>query len=119
MLFEILAVLILTFFASLGMIEASRWLLRQSTKCRMKKRVFYIAEAGSVPENILEDSVRAAFSETETLRGEIILDCRGASPEAKEICRRLCERFYCSAAENEKELKSLLLFGLHGDEKDI
>ena len=52
MLFEILAVLILTFFASLGMIEASRWLLRQSTKCRMKKRVFYIAEAGSVPENI-------------------------------------------------------------------
>ena len=76
MLFEILAVLILTFFASLGMIEASQWLLRQSTKCRMKKRVFYIAEAGSVPENILEDSVRAAFSEAETLRGEIILETR-------------------------------------------
>lgn len=119
MLLEILAVLILTFFASLGMIEASQWLLRQSTKCRMKKQVFCIAVANSVEENILEDSVRAALSEAEALRGEVILDCRGASSEAKEICRNLCRRFRCSAAENEKELESLLLFGLHGGEKDI
>ena len=40
MLLEILAVLIVTFFASLGMIEASQWLLRQSIKCNMKKCVF-------------------------------------------------------------------------------
>ena len=35
MLLEILAVLIVTFFASLGMIEASQWLLRQSIKCNI------------------------------------------------------------------------------------
>lgn len=119
MLFEILAVLILTFFASLGMIDASRWLLRQGTKCPAKKRVLFVLDAASVAEDFLEDSARAALSEADPFRGEVILDCREASAEGKEICRSLSRRFYCSSAENEKELESLLLFGLQDGEKDI
>ncbi len=108
MLFEILAVLIVTFFASLGMIEASQWLLRRSTKCNMKKCVLFITDVSSVDADSIEDSVRAALSEADSVHGEMILDCRGASAEAKEICRNLCRRFYCTAAEGEAELENIL-----------
>ena len=128
MLLEILAVLIVTFFASLGMIEASQWLLRQSIKCNMKKCVFFIADVSSVNEETLEESVRAALAEADPVSGkvilddipsEVILDCRAASAEAKRICFNLCRRFYCTAAENEKELETALMLGLQNEEKDI
>ena len=119
MLLEILAVLIVTFFASLGMIEASQWLLRQSIKCNMKKCVFFIADVSSVNEETLEESVRAALAEADPVSGKVILDCRAASAEAKRICFNLCRRFYCTTAENEKELETALMLGLQNEEKDI
>ena len=57
MFFEIIAVLAVTFFASLGMIEASQWLINQSVKCRMKKNVIFIADAASVSADGLEEAV--------------------------------------------------------------
>ena len=73
----------------------------------------------SVNEETLEESVRAALAEADPVSGKVILDCRAASAEAKRICFNLCRRFYCTAAENEKELEIALMLGLQNEEKDI
>lgn len=119
MFFEIIAVLAVTFFASLGMIEASQWLINQSVKCRMKKNVIFIADAASVSADGLEEAVRTALSEADPIHGRVILDCRKTDSEAREICRNLCLRFNCTAAESEKDLFTEVFGGLQIDKKDI
>lgn len=119
MLFDIIAMLIITFFASLGMIEASNWLLRHSADPKAKKIVLFVVDASSVASDKTEDALRHAFAEAEPVGGKVILDCRNADDEAKKICFALCRRFNCNFAENEKELESLLSVYLHSGEKDI
>ena len=50
MFFDALAVLVITFFASLGMVEAAEWLLKNPLRRKIKHKVFVVAKIGSVPE---------------------------------------------------------------------
>lgn len=119
MLFDVFAVLIITFFASLGMIEASNWLLRRSVKSKAKRTVIFAVDVSSVAAEEVEEALRCTFAEAEPLSGKIILDCSSADGEAKEICLSLCRRFNCNFAENKKEIESLVSVYLHNDRKDI
>lgn len=85
----------------------------------MKKTVIFVADAASVSADGLEEAVRAALNEADPVHGKVILDCRKAGGEAKAICRNLCLRFNCTAAENEKDLFAEVFGGLQIDEKDI
>ncbi len=115
MFFDILAVLLLTFFAALGMVEGADWLLKHAFRKNISKKVFAVAKVSSVPENDLEDAVRCLLAETDGMNRELILDCRGASDAAKEIALNLEKRFGCEAVFCEKELLSFIYSGLHKD----
>lgn len=119
MLFDIAAVLLLTFFAALGMVEGADWLLKHAFRKNISKKVYAVADVSSVPENDLEDAVRCLLAETDGMSRDLILDCRGASGMANEISLNLEKRFDCIAVFDEKELLSFIYSGLHKDEKTL
>lgn len=119
MFFDSLAVLLLTFFASLGMVEAAEWLLRNPFRKDIKKRIFVVAKVDSVPEEDIEPALRTLLSETEGTLRRVFLDCSGASGDAVTICRNLERRFDCETVFSEAELFSLTEKYLHGDEKTV
>ncbi len=113
MFFDIIAVLLLTFFAALGMIEGADWLLKHTFRKNISKKIFAVADVSSISENDLEDAIRCLLAETDGMHRKMILDCRGASETAIEIARNLEKRFDCIAIDNEKELLSFISSGLH------
>lgn len=119
MFFETLAVLVVTFFASVGMIEFSEWLLKNPLKKRMKYRAFIIIKANSVPEEEIEPALRSVFTETGNIKTDVFLDCEGLSEEALAICENLERRFECSLFRGEDEVLRLIREGLHTDKKTL
>ena len=104
MFFDALAVLVITFFASLGMVEAAEWLLKNPLRKKIKHKVFVVAKISSTAEEEIEPALRSVLAETDGLHREVFLDCEGISEEALRICERLERRFDCSLFRGEEEL---------------
>ncbi len=119
MFFDALAVLVITFFASLGMVEAAEWLLKNPLRKKIKHKIFVVAKVSSTPEEDIEPALRSVFAETDGLHREVFLDCEGVSDEVLEICKRLERRFDCSLFRGEEELISLFREGLQEDKKTL
>ena len=119
MFFDALAVLVITFFASLGMVEAAEWLLKNPLRKRIKHKTFVVVKISSVPEEDIEPAVRSVLTETNGLHREVFLDCEDASEEAVSICERLERRFDCSLFRGSEELFSLFREGLQEGEKTL
>ena len=119
MFFDALAVLIVTFFASIGMVETAEWLLKNPLRKKIKHKVFVVAKVASAPEEDIEPAVRSVLAETDGLHREIFLDCEGISEEALRICERLERRFDCSLFCENEELVSMFREGLQEDEKTL
>ncbi len=119
MFFDALAVLIITFFASLGMVEAAEWLLKNPLRKKIEHKVFVVAKIGSAPEEDIEPALRSVLAETDGLKREVFLDCEEISEKAMLICERLERRFDCSLFRGEEELVSLFREGLHEGEKTL
>lgn len=119
MFFDSLAVLLLTFFASWGMVEAAEWLLKNPFRKNIKQKVFAVAKVNSVPEEDIEPALRTLLSETEGLHRKVFLDCSSASEDAVIICRNLEKRFECEVFFDEKELVSKIEDYLHSREKTL
>jgi hypothetical protein len=115
MFFDALAVLVITFFASLGMVEAAEWLLKNPLRKRIKHKTFVVAKISSVPEEDIEPAVRSVLTETNGLHREVFLDCGGISEDALSICEKIERRFDCSLFRGEEELISMFREGLHKD----
>ena len=115
MFFDAVAVLIITFFAALGMADLSDWLLKNPLKKRMKHKVFVVAKINSAKEEDIEPAVRSILAETNGKKRFVFLDCEGASEKALYICSRLEKRFDCSLLRSEEELFSKLCEGLHNE----
>jgi hypothetical protein len=115
MFFDALAVLVITFFASLGMVEAAEWLLKNPLRKRIKHKTFVVAKISSVPEEDIEPAVRSVLTETNGLHREVFLDCGGISESALSICEKIERRFDCSLFRGEEELISMFREGLHKD----
>lgn len=115
MFFDIFAVLIITFFAALGMVEASDYLFRRSFHKNINRKTYIIADFGSVSENDIEDSVRYLLIDSIEKNSRLIIDCRKASDESYLICKNLEKRFNCKAIFDEKELSDIIVSGLHED----
>ncbi len=115
MFFDALAVLVITFFASLGMVEAAEWLLKNPLRKRIKHKTFVVAKISSVPEEDIEPAVRSVLTETNGLHREVFLDCGGISEDALSICEKIERRFDCSLFRGEEELISIFREGLHKD----
>ena len=119
MFFDALAVLVITFFASLGMVEAAEWLLKNPLRRKIKHKVFVVAKIGSAPEEDIEPALRTLFSEAEGMNCTVFLDCDEASEKAVFVCRHLEKRFNCETFFSEEELIYKLENYLHGDEKTL
>ncbi len=119
MFFDSLAVLVLTFFASLGMVEAAEWLLRNPFRKNIKKKVFVVAKVDSVLEEDIEPALRTLLSETEGMKRLVFLDCANASEKAVIICRNLEKRFECETFFDDKEFVDKLEDYLHSDKKTL
>ncbi len=119
MFFDALAVLVITFFASLGMVEAAEWLLKNPLRRKIKHKVFVVAKIGSVPEEDIEPALRSILAETDGMKREVFLDCEGISEDAVRICERLERRFDCSLFRGSEELFSLFREGLQKGEKTL
>ncbi|MBQ2898702.1 MAG: hypothetical protein IJE28_03035 [Oscillospiraceae bacterium] len=119
MFFDALAVLVITFFASIGMVEAAEWLLKNPLRKKIPHKVFVVADVSSVPEDEIEPALRSVIAETNGLRREIFLDCEGISDEALYICERLEQRFDCFLFRGEDELISMFREGLHNGKKQL
>ena len=115
MFFDALAVLVITFFASLGMVEAAEWLLKNPLRKRIKHKTFVVAKISSVQEEDIEPAVRSVLTETNGLHREVFLDCGGISEDALSICEKIERRFDCSLFRGEEELISMFREGLHKD----
>ena len=115
MFFDALAVLVITFFASLGMVEAAVWLLKNPLRKRIKHKTFVVAKISSVLEEDIEPAVRSVLTETNGLHREVFLDCGGISEDALSICEKIERRFDCSLFRGEEELISMFREGLHKD----
>ena len=115
MFFDILAVTIITFFAALGMVEASDFLFKKSCRKNIECKIFSIANMSSVPENDIEDAVRCLLIDDIGKEHYLILDCRNTENETKNLCRNLEKRFNCAVIESEKELCDMIVSGLHGE----
>ena len=115
MFFDALAVLVITFFASIGMVETAEWLLKNPLRKRIKHKTFVVAKISSVPEEDIESAVRSVLTETNGLHREVFLDCGGISEDALSICEKIERRFDCSLFRGEEELISMFREGLHKD----
>ena len=119
MFFDALAVLFLTFFASLGMVEAAEWLLKNPLRKKIEHKVFVVAKVSSAPEEEIEPALRSVLAETDGLKREVFLDCEGVSENALSICEKLERRFDCSLFRGEEELVSMFREGLHSGKKTL
>ena len=119
MFFDALAVLVITFFASIGMVEATEWLLKNPLRKKIKHKVFVVAKVSSATEEDIEPALRSVFAETDGLHREVFLDCEGISEDALRICERLERRFDCSLFRGEDELVSMFREGLQKEKKRI
>ena len=119
MFFDALAVLVITFFASLGMVEAAEWLLKNPLRRKIKHKVFVVAKIGSAPEEDIEPALRSILAETDGMKREVFLDCEGISEEALRICERLERRFDCSLFRGEDQLITMFREGLQKDKKTL
>ena len=113
MFFDGIAVLVITFFAALGMVEAAEWLLKNPLRKKIKHRIFVVAKVSSVAEEDIEPALRSILAETDGMKREVFLDCSGISDTALEICERLEKRFDCSLFRGEDEVLSMFKEGLH------
>ena len=119
MFFDALAVLVITFFASLGMVEATEWLLKNPLLKKIRHKVFVVAKIAQTPEEDIEPALRSILAETDGLRREVFLDCEGISNGALKICERLERRFDCSLFRGEEELITMFREGLHEGKKTL
>ncbi len=119
MFFDALAVLVITFFASLGMVEAAEWLLKNPLRKKIRHKIFVVAKIASVPEEDIEPALRSILAETDGLHREVFLDCEGISDNVLRICERLERRFDCSLFRGEEELISMFREGLHEEKKKL
>ena len=119
MFFDALAVLVITFFASIGMVEAAEWLLKNPLRKKIKHKIFVVAKVSSAEEEDIEPALRSVFAETDGLHREVFLDCEGISEEAMRICKRLERRFDCSLFRGEDELVSMFREGLQEKENRL
>ena len=119
MFFDALAVLVITFFASLGMVEAAEWLLKNPLRKKIKHKIFVVAKISSTPEEDIEPALRSILAETDGLRREVFLDCEGISEDSLRICERLERRFDLSLFRGEDELISMFREGLHEGKKKL
>ena len=119
MFFDIAAVLIITFFAAMGMAEVSDWLLKNPLRKKIKHRVFVVAKVDSVAEEDIEPALRSILAETNGMPREILLDCGGISEKALYICQHLEKRFDCSLFRGENELITMVEECLHKEEKTL
>lgn len=119
MFFDALAVLFITFFASLGMVEAAEWLIKFPMKRKIRHKVFVVAKIGSAPEEDIEPALRSILADTNGMNRAVFIDCEGISDSALRICERLERRFDCSLFRGEDELFSLLREGLHEEKKTL
>lgn len=115
MFFEALAVIVFTFFASLGMVEAADWLLRHPPYKKIEHRVFVIAKLSTVPPEDAEFALRSLFSAAKESSGKVFVDSEGASEESLSLCERLSQRFEFSLFRGENELLTLFRSSLHND----
>ncbi|MBR2041085.1 MAG: hypothetical protein IJ945_01795 [Oscillospiraceae bacterium] len=119
MFFDALAVLVITFFAAIGMVEAAEWLLKNPFRKKIKHKIFVVAKADSVPEEELEPALMFLLAETAGFKREIFVDCEGLSETGLAICERLERRLDCSLFRGENEILRLFKEGLHPEEKTL
>lgn len=119
MVFDIFAILVLTFFSALGMVALSDWLLLHSHGKKFERKIFVIARVDSLPVADLEDGLRRLLAETDFPHRFLLLDGQNASPEASVLCRNLEKRFDCLFFSDEKELCGFLVSGLHPKGKEV
>ena len=65
MFFDGIAVLVIAFFAALGMVEAAEWLLKNPLRKKIKHRIFVVAKVSSVAEEDIEPALRSILAETD------------------------------------------------------
>ncbi len=119
MFFDIVSVLIITFFAALGMIELADWLLKNPFRKNIRQKTFIVANINSIPEDELESSLRYLFAEHRGENTDIFLDCRKIEPVALEICENLRKRFEFSLIRGEEEIFSAVKESLQEDQNII
>ncbi len=104
MIFNIIAILVITFFAALGMVDFSSRLLKSPLYKSMKKKVFIVLNVDSVKEEDIEAAVWTVFSQSDYQSTDILLDCRGISPKKSEICEELRKKYEIFPLQTEEEM---------------
>lgn len=115
MFFDSLAIIVITFFAAVGMAQIAEWLLKNPLCKKIKHRVFIVAKLDFAEGEDMELALRSLLAETKGGKQKVFLDSEGASEETLSLCKKLAQRFEFSLFRGENELVSLFLESLHND----
>lgn len=110
-LFDLIAALVLTFFAALGMVKTAAWLMTLACERKLPCTALYVMEIAPGSASRLEDEVRCILADEKYPKTVLLCDC-GTDRESRFVCEMLTRRFssvlYCEKKDLAGALPSCL-----------
>ena len=119
MFFETILILLLTFFAAVGLMDISDWILRRNCRRNKNYRLFAVSDVSKIPLDDLEDHIRFLSLGNDCKEHTVILDLRNTEGEKLCLAAALSKRFGCLRFMSSKEAEELLSDYLQSTEKRL
>jgi len=107
-LFDVIAALVLTFFAALGMVKTAAWLMELACERKLPCTAIYVMNLMPGSASCLEDEVRCILADEEKYPKTVLLcDC-GADMESRAVAEMLTRRFSAVLLCDKNDLPDVL-----------
>ncbi|HXK77562.1 MAG TPA: hypothetical protein PKY19_03650 [Oscillospiraceae bacterium] len=118
-MFDVIAALVLTFFAALGMVKTAAWLMDLACERRLPCTALYVMDLIPGSASCLEDEVRSILADDEKYPRTVLLcDC-GADLESRAIAEMLMRRFSSVLLCDKKDLPDVMTACLQHAGKEL
>ena len=119
MFFDTILILLLTFFAAIGLMDFSDRILRRNSRKNKDYRLFAVTGLTGVSEDDLEDYIRFLSHGSDDKEQTVILDLRNVDGEKLSLAAALSRRFGCLYFRTDEEANELLSDYLQSVEKRL
>lgn len=106
-MFDLIAALVLTFFAALGMVKTAAWLMGLACERKLPCTALYVMDVMPGSASCLEDEVRCILADEKYPKTVLLCDC-GADMESRCVAEMLTRRFSSVFLCEKKDLPDVL-----------
>lgn len=117
-MFDVIAALVLTFFAALGMVKTAAWLMGLACERKLPCTVLYVMNLMPGSASCLEDEIRCILADEKYPKTVLLCDC-GADMESRAVAEMLNRRFSEVLLCDKKDLPEVLPFCLQQAGKEL